>query len=103
MRPRERRGSGEQDLFRSRLHQVINMDHALVRLAQTIDWRSGREIRRGVCRWQRPAAVADRLMAGLPILKHTYNLSEEVLRELWMENPYYQYFCGEECRAEVLR
>ncbi len=39
MRPRERRESGEQDLFRSRLDQVINMDHALVKLARTIDWR----------------------------------------------------------------
>ena len=38
MRPRERRESGEQDLFRSRLDQVINMDHALVKLARTIDW-----------------------------------------------------------------
>src|SRR6266852_5924043 len=39
MRPRERQESGEQDLFRSRLDQVINMDHALVKLARTIDWR----------------------------------------------------------------
>jgi transposase, IS5 family len=31
--------SGEQDLFRSRLDQIIDMDHALVKLAQTIDWR----------------------------------------------------------------
>jgi hypothetical protein len=38
MRPRDRRESGEQDLFRSRLDQVINMDHALVKLARTIDW-----------------------------------------------------------------
>jgi len=38
MRPRERRGSGEQYLFRSRLDQVINMDHALAKLARTIDW-----------------------------------------------------------------
>jgi len=37
-----------------------------------------------------------RLMAGLAILKHTYNLSDEVVCELWIENPYYQYFCGEE-------
>src|SRR5260221_13979493 len=35
-------------------------------------------------------------MAGLAILKHTYNLSDEVACELWIENPYYQYFCGEE-------
>src|ERR1700733_6627064 len=38
MRPRERRESGEQDLFRSRLDQVIDMKHPLVRLARTIDW-----------------------------------------------------------------
>src|SRR3979490_906283 len=35
-------------------------------------------------------------MAGLGVLKHTYNLSDEVVCEQWIENPYYQYFCGEE-------
>ena len=97
MRPRERRESGEQDLFRSRLDQMINMDHALVKLARTIDW--------GFLEEKFGAVYADgsgrpplptRLMAGLAILKHTYNLSDEVLCELWIENPYYQYFCGEE-------
>ena len=42
MRPRERRESGEQDLFRARLDQIIDMEHALVRLARTIDWGSWR-------------------------------------------------------------
>src|SRR5207244_4279206 len=37
-----------------------------------------------------------RLMAWLAILKHTYDLSDEVLCERWVENPYFQYFCGEE-------
>ena len=37
-----------------------------------------------------------RLMAGLAILKYTYDLSDEVLCERWVENPYYQFFCGEE-------
>jgi IS5 family transposase len=35
-------------------------------------------------------------MAGLAILKHTYDLSDEALCERWVENPYFQYFCGEE-------
>src|ERR671928_1001749 len=35
-------------------------------------------------------------MAGLAILKHTFNLSDEQLCERWLENPYFQYFCGEE-------
>ena len=34
-------------------------------------------------------------MAGLFILKHTHNLSDEVLCARWLENPYYQFFCGE--------
>ncbi len=39
MRPRERRESGEQDLFRSRLDQIIDMDHPLAKLARAVDWR----------------------------------------------------------------
>jgi IS5 family transposase len=34
-------------------------------------------------------------MAGLAILKHMRNLSDEKLCESWLENPYYQLFCGE--------
>src|ERR1700687_2076931 len=97
MRPRERRESGEQDLFRSRLDQVINMDHALVKLARTIDWGFlGQKF--GAVDGEAPGRppLPTRLMAGLAILKHSYNLSDEVVCELWIENPYYQYFCGEE-------
>jgi transposase, IS5 family len=36
MLPRERRETGTQDLFRSRLDQIINMNHELVRLAKTV-------------------------------------------------------------------
>ncbi len=97
MRPRERRETGEKDLFRSRLDQIIDMNHALVKLARNDRLEiSGSEIRCGLQRWRRPAAVADATMAGLAILKHTYNLSDEMVCELWIENPYYQYFCGEE-------
>jgi hypothetical protein len=41
MRPRERRETSEQDLFRSRLDQIIDMKHALVKLGRAID-ASGR-------------------------------------------------------------
>lgn len=39
MRPRERRETGKQDLFRSRLDQIIDRDHALAKLARLIEWR----------------------------------------------------------------
>jgi IS5 family transposase len=97
MRPRERRETGEQDLFRSRLDQIIDMKHPLVTLAQTVDW-GFLEGRFGEVYTDDPGhpPLPTRLMAGLAILKHTYDLSDEVLCERWVENPYYQFFCGEE-------
>ena len=38
MRLRERRETSEQDLFRSRLDQIIDMKLALVELGRAIDW-----------------------------------------------------------------
>ena len=52
-RPREQRDTGEQDLFRSRLDQIINMSHELVRLAEAIDWPA-LEARFPACRRWRP-------------------------------------------------
>ena len=37
-----------------------------------------------------------RLMAGLALLKHMHDLSDEALCDRWVENPYFQFFCGEE-------
>src|SRR5258706_12751050 len=95
MRPRERREGGEQDLFRSRLDQIIDMTHALVKLARTIDWRFLEE-KLGAVYTDKPGQppLPTRLMAGLAILKHTYDLSDEALCDRWVENPYFQYFCG---------
>jgi transposase, IS5 family len=96
MKPRERRDEGEQDLFRSRLDQVIDMSHELVKLAQAIDWRF-LEARFGEAYSDGPGMppLPTRLMAGLAILKHTFSLSDEELCARWIENPYFQYLCGE--------
>ncbi len=97
MKPRERRETGEQDLFRSRLDQIIDLRHPLVRLARETDW-GFLERTFGEAYEDGPGQppLPTRLMAGLMILKYTHNLSDEALCERWVENPYYQYFCGEE-------
>ena len=97
MRPRERRETGQTDLFRARLAQIVNLDHALVQLAGTIDWRYLEE-RCGAVYDDDPGRppLPTRLMAGLAILKHLHDLSDEVLCDRWLENPYFQLFCGEE-------
>ena len=39
MRPAKQPVPGQTDMFRSRLDQMINLDHELARLARLIDWR----------------------------------------------------------------
>ena len=97
MRPNERRQTGQSDLFRARLDQIVDLDHPVVKLAAAIDWRFLEE-QFGAVYTDAPGRppLPTRLMAGLAILKHMHDLSDEVLCERWVENPYYQLFCGEE-------
>src|SRR5215510_3929582 len=76
MRPKERRDTGQSDLLRSRLDAIIDMNHALVKLARTIDW-SFLEQQFGAVYEDKPGRppLPTRLMTGLAILKHTYDLS----------------------------
>lgn len=97
MRPKERRDSGQNDLFRARLDQIVDMKHPLAKLAAAIDWRFLEKSFGAVYSdgsGQPP--LATRLMAGLAILKHMHDISDEILCARWIENPYYQLFCGEE-------
>ena len=97
MRPKERRESGQTDLFRARLDQIVDPTRSLVKLARSIDWGFLEE-RFGAVYDDDPGRppLATRLMAGLAILKHLHDLSDEALCERWLENPYFQLFCGEE-------
>ncbi|MFY7948927.1 MAG: transposase, partial [Gemmatimonas sp.] len=80
-----------------RLDAMIDGRHELVRLAKLIDWKRFEDAfgtlydeNRG-----RPA-LPTRLMAGLHLLKHIKALSDEQVCAQWVENPYFQAFCGEE-------
>src|SRR3954454_24815367 len=97
MRPRERRETGQSDLFQARLDQIVDLTHPLVKLSRAIDWGFLEE-RCGVVYSDGPGQppLPTRLMAGLAILKHLHDLSDEVLCERWIETPYWQLFCGEE-------
>lgn len=83
------------DLFRSRLNQMINVQHALVLLANRIDWAHLDEQLVPLFATTGRPAISSRLMIGLHLLKHIYRLSDEAVCQRWVENPYYQYFCGE--------
>jgi IS5 family transposase len=98
MKPRATKATGEHDLFRSRLDAIINMQHQLVKLARTVNWGHIEKVCGEVYadgRGGQPP-LPTRLMAGLQILKFTFDLSDEELCERWVENPYFQFFCGQE-------
>jgi IS5 family transposase len=97
MRPVERRDGGQHDLLRSRLDQIVDLAHPLAKLGRGIDW-GFLEDRLGAVYTDRPGRppLPTRLMAGLAIIKHMHNLSDEDLCARWLENPYYQFLCGEE-------
>ena len=80
-----------------RLELAIDMDHELVQLARAIDWEAiTTEFLPMYCPNNGRPAVPTRLMAGLQLLKHTFSLSDEQVVARWIENLYWQYFCGEE-------
>lgn len=83
------------DLFRSQLSQIINLSHPLCRLADKINWQrleaNIEEIYGQGC-GQPP--LPTRLLAGIHYLKYTFNESDESVVDRWIENPYWQYFCG---------
>lgn len=96
MRPKQSRETGDQDLFRSRLDQIINMKHEVVGLAGRIDWAwIDREIAPLYSENGRPG-IETRFVIGLLLLKHIYGLSDEGVCERWVCDPYFQYFTGEE-------
>jgi IS5 family transposase len=97
MRPRERRDGGQNDLFKARLDQIVDMNHPLAKLGRTVDW-GFLEKSFGAVYSDGPGQppLPTRLTAGIAILKHMHDLSDEVLCARWIENPYYQLFCGEE-------
>src|ERR1700740_1591063 len=93
-KPRDDR---QKDLLLPALDQIIDMGHPLVRLAALIDWKFLDERFGSVCQTgPGQPGLPTRLVAGLFILKHMHNLSDEVLCARWVVNPYYQFFCGEE-------
>lgn len=90
------KGLDQDDLFRARLVEIIDMRHALVKLAALIDWEFfEREWAEFFPSEAGRPATPSRLVAGLLYLQHAYDLSDEAVVARWVENPYYQHFCGE--------
>lgn len=83
------------NVFRIPLVNIINMEHEIVILSRKIDWEKvEKEFSVYYPGLGRPA-VPIRKMVGSMLLKQMYNLGDETFVARWIENPYWQYFCGE--------
>ncbi len=93
MKPKQ--PNNHPDLFRSQLSQIIKLSHPLCRLATKINWdRLERKIDILYSEGAGQPPLPTRLMVGLHYLKYTFDESDETVVERWVENPYWQYFCG---------
>ena len=111
----------QEDFFRARLEQMIDLKHPLAVLSQRLPWgeiettlaplfehkaqpvqsepvqdllgEPESQTGGNISPAGRPRLPV-RLMASLVYLKHSFNLSDEELVERWSENVVWQYFSG---------
>lgn len=86
----------QQNLFKTRLTQLINLEHPLVKLAQEICWEKIEIEFENLYSNQGRPSIPIRKIVGMLLLKQMFNESDESVVERWIENAYWQYFTGEE-------
>ena len=83
-------------IFEVALESFIDMNHELVLLSKQIDWAEVEsDFAEYYCADNGRPSIPIRTMAGMMLLKNIYNLSDEGVVARWVENPYMQYFTGE--------
>lgn len=95
MIPDKSRKEYNLDFFDKSIEGFADMEHELIELSRNIDWaRIEKALEGHYCMYGRKA-IPTRLLTGLQMLRYMYNLSDEAVCKMWVENPYFQYFCGE--------
>lgn len=87
--------SSQLSLLPQRLEELVNPRHPLYKLSKRIPWDDIEKHFSDLYHQSGRPAKPIRLMVSLLILKQLYNLSDELIVERWVENPYYQFFSGE--------
>ena len=96
MKPQKSQHEKQMDLLRVELRRIINEDHELVKIADQMDWESfDKRFEKYYCEEGRPG-IETRLMVSLHYLKYAEDLRDEETVKKWVENPYWQYFSGQQ-------
>ncbi len=73
----------------------IDPGHELCRLAKKVNWNEVEKDFAGFYSTKGAPSVPVRIMVGLILLKQVYRYSDKSALAHWLENPYWQHFCGE--------
>lgn len=96
MQPKQQKELPQFDMFRKKLENMLSHQHELYQLARLIDWGIfEQEFGKLYSEEGRPGTPI-RLMVGLTYLGHAFGVSDEEVVRRWVENPYWQFFCGEQ-------
>ena len=86
----------QQNLFKTRLTDLINLEHPLVKLSQEFSWDKMELEFQNLYSEQGRPSIPIRKIAGMLLLKEMFKESDESVVERWIENAYWQFFTGEE-------
>lgn len=85
----------QENLFHDILIELFNPNHGLVVLTRKIEWKTFEKEFAPLYSKTGQPGVPIRTMVGLLMLKRIFNLADKTVMEQWVQNPYFQYFCGE--------
>ncbi len=86
MKPEKQPKIPQEDLFRMRLENMLDIKHELIKLPKHIDWESpDKEWGALFVSTKGAPAIRTRLIAGLHYLKHLHDLSDEQVVKGWTE------------------
>jgi len=84
------------EMFKVPLQHFIRQEHELVLLSKKIPWdKLEEELSVYYCVDNGRTSIPIRTIAGVLILKRMFNESDESVLDRWVENPYWQFLCGE--------
>ena len=85
----------QANLFKVLLRDIVYPQHELILLRDAIDWERFEKVLEPVyCQNNGRPSIPVRTMVGLMMLRTMYGLSDQEVLDGWVENPYWQSFCG---------
>jgi IS5 family transposase len=84
----------QQNFLMQTLAEQLDRRQPLYKLAERMPWSVFEEEFAEYYSEEGRPAKAVRLMVGLLLLKQMFNVSDEAVVEQWVQNPYWQFFCG---------